>query len=186
MDPTAPRWIALVPNALSVTRLVAAAIFPMIGPAWRLPLVVAAAVTDWLDGLVARRFHVRSVSGALLDAIADKIFGLSVLITLVVAGEIGWWQLVLVIVRDIAVGFTAAYAAGTRDWARFKEMPPRVTGKVTTALVFLWFLTLTAPWSWAVAARTPLFVLTAASSAVAAVDYLYHFVRALIEKHRSP
>jgi len=186
MDPTAPRWIAVVPNSLSVTRLVAAVAFPLIGVAWRLPIVVAAAGSDWLDGYIARRFRVRSVSGALLDSLADKGFALSVLLTLAATGGIHWWQVPLVIARDLAVGITVAYAVALRDWARFKQMPPRVMGKVTTALVFLWFVTLTAPWPAAQEVAPPLFVLTAASSAVAAIDYLAHFVIALVEKHRSP
>ncbi|MCP3902602.1 MAG: CDP-alcohol phosphatidyltransferase family protein [Planctomycetes bacterium] len=165
-----------------MTRLVAAAAFPALAVAWRLPVVVLAGFTDWLDGFIARRYSVGSTSGALLDAIADKVFALSVLLSLAVSGELRWWQVLLVVVRDVAVGITAAYAAVIRDWARFKQMRPRVSGKVTTMLVFVWFVTLTAPWSWAQAAAMPLFVLTAASSVVAAVDYLTRFTRALVEQ----
>ena len=88
-DPSpAPTWIAAVPNALSIGRLLLAVVFPFVAPVTaRLVLVIAGAASDGLDGYVARRWRVTSVAGGLLDGIADKAFTLSVLLTLAARGE---------------------------------------------------------------------------------------------------
>jgi phosphatidylglycerophosphate synthase len=171
-----------VPNALSLLRLGLAAAFPFIPAAWRLPVVLAGGFSDWLDGAIARRFDLRTVRGALLDAVADKLFVLSVLATMLAGSQIAWWQVVLVLVRDFAVGITAAYAAVTRQWSRFADMRPRILGKLTTAAVLAWLVVIVA--AGAEPLRTPLFAFAAACSTSAGADYLQRFVRALAARRR--
>ena len=91
---------AWVPNLLSALRLGLAMAFPWSPPLWRAPMVIAAGFTDWLDGFIARTFGAKSTTGLLLDAVADKFFALSVLLTLVATREIAWWEMALVIARD--------------------------------------------------------------------------------------
>jgi phosphatidylglycerophosphate synthase len=170
------RWIILVPNALSVLRLTLAATFPAIAPGWRLVAVIVAGVSDLLDGLIARKFNATSVLGGLLDAIADKAMVLSVLLTLAAVGEIGWWQLLLVLSRDLSVGAVAAYTSMQRQWSRFRDMLPSLPGKITTAAVFGWFVALL--WPALERLESPLFMIAATASVVAGVDYLMRFVRA--------
>lgn len=153
-----------------------AACFPFIVPAWRLSFVVAAGLTDWMDGWLARRLDVRSTSGRLLDAVADKLFVFAVLMVLVTDTQIDLWQAGLVLSRDLVVGGVAAYAALTHQWDAFRRMVPRVPGKIATALQFGWFIALLVPLD---AAVVPLFVLTAGASVVVAGDYLDQFARAM-------
>lgn len=180
------RLIALVPNVLSVGRLGLAAIFPVI-PAeleywhWRVVVVVAAGVSDWLDGFVARRYGAKSPSGVLLDAVADKLFVFSVLLTLTIMEPrlLEWWQMLLVIARDLTVAFVAAYVAGKRDWPAFGRLVPRLPGKLTTGSQFALFLAIVI-WPQTLFA-TIVLILTVLCSLLAAADYLGLFARALRE-----
>lgn len=169
-----------VPNTLSILRILLAVIFPLLAPQWRLPVVILAGVSDVADGVIARRFNVGSHLGALLDAIADKLFVLSVLLTLVFLGPVLWWQVALVLLRDFAVLIVAAYAVLVRDWPAFRRMRPDITGKFATGFIFGWFVAVTAGWD---GMQGPLFVLAAASSALAAIAYLQRFAIAL--RHRA-
>jgi cardiolipin synthase len=170
-------WIAVVPNVLSSLRLACAAAFPLVPPGWRLVLVLFGGGSDVADGMIARRFGVGSATGAILDAVADKLMVVSVLVTLAAEGRIGWWQVGLVMARDFAVAAAAGYTAAVRRWRRFRDMLPRWTGKLTTLLVFTWFVTLL------VAPLAPIerqaFWAAAAASVLAAADYLVQFGRAL-------
>ncbi len=177
--PAPNRFVAATPNTLSLLRLALAAVFPAIAPGWRLIVVVLAASTDWLDGFVARRWHVSSAAGQLLDAVADKLFVLSVLITMASTGLLGWWQVPVIIARDLVIAVVMLYVALRRQWESLQRMVPRPPGKVTTALQFLLFATLLLLEQHLVC--TVIFVVTGACSLLAAGDYLREFVKALRE-----
>jgi CDP-diacylglycerol--glycerol-3-phosphate 3-phosphatidyltransferase len=66
-------------------------------------LFAAAAVTDWLDGLIARRRGQVTTLGKLLDPVADKVLVSAALISLVQLGTIGAWIVVIMIGREFAV-----------------------------------------------------------------------------------
>ena len=177
MEKVVPWWIRQVPNTLSGVRFGLAVAFPLLPDDKRLPAVVASGATDWLDGLIARRYGVQSTFGGLFDAVADKAFVLAALLTLAARGLVAWWQVPLVLARDAAVLATALYFAARREWAAFGGMPARWSGKVTTLLVFAWFVALLLPApGWVV---TTLFVLLAAASTSAGMDYLVRFGHAL-------
>lgn len=80
---------------------------PAAWAAWTvLGLYVVGAVTDWLDGWVARRFNQVSDLGRFLDPIADKIFVATVLLMLIATDRIeGIWVLavVIILIREFAV-----------------------------------------------------------------------------------
>ena len=67
-------------NALTIIRILATIILPLlwiyIPPIYLLIFVIIILLTDVFDGVLARRFHVQSLFGTLMDAIADKIFGI--------------------------------------------------------------------------------------------------------------
>ena len=175
--PGASGWIRRVPNLLSTFRIGAAFAFPFVHPSWRLPLVLAGALSDGLDGYVARRFGVESTLGGLLDAVADKVLTLVVLVTLTAEGRVDLWHLPLLLARDLVVLFVCLYFASRREWRAFTGMSARLPGKATTVFLFAWFVAALLP--------APDFVqtlalgLAAACSVVAAADYLRRFVRAL-------
>lgn len=170
-----------VPNALSVLRLILAIAFPFLAPQWWLAAVVTAGISDAADGIIARRYQVGSDFGGMLDAIADKVFVLSVLLTLVVVGPADWWHVLLVLLRDLAVAVVALYAIVVRDWPAFRRMRPDVSGKLATGFIFAWFITVTAGWD---QLQLPLFAMATSLSGLAAVVYLSRFVRALHQRAR--
>lgn len=104
---------------------------------WALGIFFVAAITDLLDGLIARTTGQQTTLGAWLDPVADKllILGMVVVLTLPSTGphRLPLWLTVLVISRDIAIVTTVAVinlAVGRRT---FKPSP---LGKVATG-VFL-------------------------------------------------
>ena len=167
--------ISVVPNALCVFRLALACCFWAIPAPWRLAAIVAAGVSDWLDGFIARRYQAMSMVGGLLDAIADKLLTLSVLLTFAVAGDILWWQVVLVLSRDLVVGALSIYALVIRRLDAFGHMPAKFAGKVTTIALFFWFVALLIPLPspviWA------LFAVAGGTSVLAGADYSLAFLR---------
>ncbi|MEM6911645.1 MAG: CDP-alcohol phosphatidyltransferase family protein [Verrucomicrobiota bacterium] len=103
---------------------------------WRWGALVTfglAAVSDGLDGLIARRFRQQSELGALLDPLADKGLMLAAILTLSVTnwpGEFPLWFPLLVITRDVLC--ILAYFVILHHNGRV-EVRAHWTGKVTTA-----------------------------------------------------
>jgi phosphatidylglycerophosphate synthase len=64
-------------------------------------VLTVAAATDVLDGWLARRAHQESAIGAAVDALADKVFVLTVVFSLLVSGRISVAGVLLLATRDI-------------------------------------------------------------------------------------
>jgi CDP-diacylglycerol--glycerol-3-phosphate 3-phosphatidyltransferase len=128
-----------LPNILTVGRLVLLpllVILMMIPHAWAawmaLIIYIVSAITDWLDGYIARRMSLQSSFGTFLDPIADKIFILTVLITLVANGTLhGFWitPVILILAREFLI-------AGLREFLGPKniQVPVSYLGKWKTAI----------------------------------------------------
>jgi phosphatidylglycerophosphate synthase len=166
--------VAHLPNALTAARLAIALAFPLLGPGVRLPALIFAALSDGLDGYIARRFGATSWTGALLDAAADKALAIMVLGTFAYEGTVALWQLPLLLARDIAVGVIYLWIVLLREWRAFRLVKARTLGKLTTVLVFTFVIAVLA---WPAAAAV-LFWPAAAVSVAAALDYLVVFWRA--------
>ena len=167
------RPVILVPSALSALRLALGVWLPFMPEAWRLGAVAAGGLSDWADGVIARRWRAATAAGALLDAAADKLFTLAVLITLTTSGLVQPWQVALILARDLTVAAIAAYALLIGRLDSFRHMRPRLAGKLTTSAVFIWFIALLA--GAPAALDNALFALAASLSAVAGGDYLWRF-----------
>lgn len=106
---------------------------------WAVGVFVVAALTDLVDGQVARRFNQRTRLGAILDPIADKLLVLTAIILFSVApwGE-NWsipiWFVGLVIVRDAVVWGGIAVLHFLNHQV---EIKPHWTGKACTALLMV-------------------------------------------------
>lgn len=101
---------------------------------WALGLLGAAALTDALDGWLARTLHQKSALGAYLDPIADKLLLSSSFLVLAFKSKIAWWLTILVFSRDVLIVVAAvviAFAGGAR------RFPPSVYGKLTTVVQIL-------------------------------------------------
>lgn len=107
-----------LPNVLTLTRILA---IPLLLGVYYLPLAmpakdvaataifIAAALTDWLDGYLARRMGESTPFGAFLDPVADKLLVAAALVALVHLGRIDPLIALVIIGRDIAI-------SALREW----------------------------------------------------------------------
>jgi CDP-diacylglycerol---glycerol-3-phosphate 3-phosphatidyltransferase len=78
---------------------------------------VIAAVTDWFDGRLARRWGVTTPLGAFLDTTADKLLIATALLALVSIHRVSPWVALVIIGREFAIlGLRAAVASGGRQF----------------------------------------------------------------------
>jgi len=88
-----------------------------------------AAITDWADGYLARRWGQTSAFGAFLDPVADKLIVVAALIMLVWLGRANAWLAIIIIGREIAI-------SALREWmaqlGQAKSVAVAFIGKVKT------------------------------------------------------
>jgi cardiolipin synthase len=66
-------------------------------------LFVIAGISDAVDGFLAKRFHMQSEVGALLDPLADKALLVSIYVSLGLASDFPRWLVILVVSRDVII-----------------------------------------------------------------------------------
>ena len=94
---------SILPNALSVSRIVCVP-FVLFGPSsWWLPILAIAVVSDFLDGRLARRWHTTSTLGTTIDPIGDKGVAAAFAWVFWSCRQISVPQLVCFFARDIAL-----------------------------------------------------------------------------------
>jgi len=95
-------------------------------------LFAVAAITDWVDGRLARRWNVTSKLGSFLDTTADKLLVSGVLIALLGAERVSPWIVAVIVGRELVLmglrGVIAAEGA---------VMAPSFLGKLKTSVQFL-------------------------------------------------
>lgn len=130
-----------LPNLLTILRILLTPILVILLMQRRLDaatgLFAIAAVTDALDGLIARRFNQKTQTGAILDPVADKFLLISAYLTLSAIDLIPTWLTILVISRDVII------MAGIIILFLFQngvEIRPSIISKATTVLQLLTIL----------------------------------------------
>ncbi|WET83215.1 CDP-alcohol phosphatidyltransferase family protein [Amycolatopsis sp. QT-25] len=108
-EPSLLRQALNVPNMLSILRLAGVPVFLwlLLGPkedGWALGLLVFSALTDWLDGKLARWLNQMSRLGRLLDPAADRLYILATLIAFLIRDIVPWWLVVPLVVREAVLG----------------------------------------------------------------------------------
>ena len=101
--------IFTVPNAISVARLAGVPVFLWLvlvphADWWAVGLLIAAGLSDWLDGKLARAWNQQSRLGQVLDPAADRLYIAAILIGLAVRGIIGWWLVAVLVARELVLG----------------------------------------------------------------------------------
>lgn len=102
-----------LPNAITVARIPLAVVFfilLLLGGTFGLGdltvrwiaaiLFIVAISTDWVDGYLARRYDIVSDFGKLWDPIADKLLTGAGFIGLAILGEVSWWIVAIILVRE--------------------------------------------------------------------------------------
>ena len=135
-----------VPNLLSVLRLLGVPLFLwlLLGPHADVAALVVLALSglsDWADGVLARRLHQASRLGELLDPLADRLYILATLIGLTLRDIIPWWLAALIVLRDLVLLTTVPALRRRGYWS----LPVHYLGKAGTfALLYAFPLLLLA------------------------------------------
>ena len=145
MDLPAP--LRQLPNQLTVARIAAVPVlclFIAMGNGWlrwlALLIYVAAAITDWLDGFLARRMNMQSDLGKMLDPIADKLLVGLLIVTFAWTRDFSGLDLV----PALAILFREIFISGLREFMGKRDVSVPVTflakWKTTAQLVALFFV----------------------------------------------
>jgi cardiolipin synthase (CMP-forming) len=130
-----------LPNAITLLRavLIPVIAFTLMQREYEtaLLLFVVCALSDFVDGWLARAFDLRTRFGAIADPLADKLTMLTVTLLLAWQGWLPWWFALLVATRDVVI---VAGALVYHFRVGHVEMAPTLLSKLNTVLEFV-FLT---------------------------------------------
>jgi cardiolipin synthase len=175
-----------VPNTLTIVRILLTPLFAIclikhsLGGA--LLVFAVAAVTDGLDGLVARLFRQKTALGAYLDPIADKLLLITAFLTLAIQGLLPSWLAVIVITRDVIILFGVALLT---IMDRKVEAKPAMLSKITTVVQLAAVCSVLIGFHTEVPANllTPLFWITGAMTTISGLQYIYRGLNILQEEN---
>lgn len=130
--------VLTIPNGLSVLRLLVLPVFVWLAlvrheDGWAGLLIGVAALSDNLDGYIARHFDQVSRLGQLLDPTVDRLVVFTTLVVLVAVGALPWPLALLIVVRELLL-VLLLLVLRVRG---FGSLPVNYLGKIATfALVF--------------------------------------------------
>lgn len=136
----------VLPNQLTILRIILTPIFlilfltgePILIQISYLVFLIAA-ITDWYDGWLARKFNYITEWGKFMDPLADKILTSTAFIAFVIVGILPLWMVLLIIIRDFIVTLIRVYAD-------YREVSFRTTRtaqlKTFLQMFFLYYLLL--------------------------------------------
>jgi cardiolipin synthase (CMP-forming) len=127
-----------VPGLVSLCRAPLAAAFPFVfrDAVAAIALMAAAGLTDLLDGWIARNFHQETPTGAVLDGAMDKVFALSVLITLVLGRLLSPVDALVLSLREVIEALILVAALALRPRPTDAHRPSNALGKMTSVFQF--------------------------------------------------
>lgn len=128
----------VLPNQLTVLRIILTPVFLLLFLSGE-PLLIQislgvfliAAITDWYDGWLARKFNYITEWGKFLDPLADKILTSTAFTAFVIVDVLQLWMVLLIIIRDMLITLLRAYAdyrkvsfttSRTAKWKTFSQM----------------------------------------------------------------
>ncbi len=134
----------VLPNQLTVLRIILTPVFfilllseDVLLKQIALGIFLIAAITDWYDGWLARKFNYITNWGRVWDPLADKILTSSAFIALVILGQVELWMVMIILLRDIII-------TGLRIYSDYRNIafPTSVYAKWKTfiQMVFLYYL----------------------------------------------
>jgi cardiolipin synthase (CMP-forming) len=130
-----------LPNLICLVRL--ALIWPVAAAlyggryALALALFMLAAISDGLDGYLAKRFNWISELGKILDPAADKLLLVTVFIECTWLGLVPWWVTAAAVARDVMIALGAVVY---RLWFGPLRGRPTIISKVNTAAQLLYLM----------------------------------------------
>lgn len=125
-----------IPNAVSAVRILLLPVFGILlvlEHYWAsIVVLLVVFLSDFVDGFVARRFHMTSVLGAWLDPVADRLTVLIVGVSFVAAQIVPWQTVVILLIPDVLMGIWAVAAFNGAP-----DVKVSFIGKVRTTLLFV-------------------------------------------------
>jgi cardiolipin synthase len=170
-----------LPNFICLVRI--ALIWPTIdalyaGEYWKaLTLVAVCAISDGLDGWLAKRFNWTSHLGKILDPLADKLLLVALFLTAAWINLLPWWLTAIVVARDVMIGFGAVIY---RFWFGPLHGRPTILSKINTGMqlaVVLAAILAAAAHFEVPEAITALAIVTFITTVISGGDYLSAFTR---------
>ena len=127
-----------IPNIITLARILIVPVVVWAISAGQMGLAflifLPAAVSDAVDGFLAKRFGMKTELGAYLDPLADKVLIVSIYVALGITGKIPLWIVILVVSRDFLIVGGVLLAWLVDQPIRIK---PHVVSKLNTAAQFL-------------------------------------------------
>jgi cardiolipin synthase (CMP-forming) len=135
-----------------------------------LVILVAATIvlTDFLDGQLARAWHVISETGKILDPLSDKVCTALAALSLVYYRGFPFWLLVLIAVRDFAILVAGVILMKYRHVVPVSDMVGRVTMTVVSACLLIYLFSLEI-------LKSPMIIVTVIVIVISAVSYGHNF-----------
>ena len=137
------KYFIFIPNLLSIIRI--GLVYPILNNIYlsnfqiSIVFFIIAAVTDALDGFLARKMNWQTYLGTLLDPIADKLLLSGTIFILWLNQLIPFYIFIIFISRDIAILFGAAIQMTLNE----SDTPlPNLLGKITTSLQIVYIATI--------------------------------------------
>lgn len=125
-----------IPNAVSAVRILLLPVFGalLVGRVYWAAIVVLLLVfiSDFVDGFVARRFHMTSALGAWLDPVADRLTVVIVGFSFVAAQIVPWQTVAILLIPDVLMGIWALVAFNGAP-----DVKVAFIGKIRTTLLFV-------------------------------------------------
>lgn len=170
-------------NQITILRLVFIALFAILEVDGRyeaaLAILVAAALSDAVDGYVARVFHQETPLGVALDPIADKLLMATAFIILAFRGALPWWLTILVLSRDAGIILTALLISLVVGYRPFRPTP---LGKASTVMqVLMVFVAVGSQIHFRVVTRAVVLAFTYATAAFTVASGIHYLV---VVQHR--
>ena len=133
-----------LPNQLTILRIILTPIFLILFLSSdavlkqiSLGIFIIAALSDWYDGWLARKFNYITEWGKFMDPLADKILTSAAFLGFAWVDLLEWWMVVIVLVRDFTITILRVYADKkgymftTSNYAKWKTL---------IQMVFLYYL----------------------------------------------
>lgn len=136
-------------------------------------MTLVAGASDAVDGFIARFFGHKSVVGAYLDPIADKILIVTLFGLLTALGHMPLWLMVLVLARDVAI--VATVAAFNRMKSQPLRMQPLLISKATTFFQVSLLLATLADLAFSLGWETPRLALAVIAGALTVASWIAYY-----------